>query len=148
MTIPLMCLNGKDITEYGLKPLEGTINTLMKPRPMKTLVTNENAFIHGSMVLSQKTARRYAKQDFSLLFYIQGGYSLTDLHRNIENLASTLIAGIDNTGVNELTIPEIETTYRLVYSSIDKYTDFSLSGNAIISIKFTEPNPNNRTLAL
>ena len=148
MTIPLMCLNGKDIEEWGLTPLEGTLNTLMKPAPMKTLVTNENAYLHGSMVLSQKTARRYAKQDFSLLFYIQGGYSLTDLHRNIENLVATLIAGINDTGVNELTIPEIETTYRLVYSSIDKYTDFSMSGNATISIKFTEPNPNNRTLAL
>lgn len=148
MTIPLMCLNGKDIEEWGLTPLEGTLNTLMKPAPMKTLVMNENAYLHGSMVLSQKTARRYAKQDFSLLFYIQGGYSLTDLHRNIENLVATLIAGINDTGVNELTIPEIETTYRLVYSSIDKYTDFNSSGNATISIKFTEPNPNNRTLAL
>lgn len=146
MTIPLMRLNGKDIAEYGLTPLEGTINTLMKPRPMKALITNENAYLHGSMVLSQKTARRYAKQDFSLLFYIRGGYSIIDLHRSVENLVSTLIAGINNTGVNELTIPEIETTYRLVYSSIDKYTDFNLSGNATISIKFTEPNPNNRTL--
>lgn len=148
MTIPLMCLNGKDIQEYGLTPLEGTINTLMKPAPLKAAVTNENSSLHGSHVLSAPTARRYAKQDFSLMFYLESA-SLTDLARTIDDLVAKLIAGKNNTGVNELTIPELERTYRLVYAgSFDKYTDFALTGCATVSIKFTEPNPNNRTLAV
>ncbi len=146
MTIPLMCLNGKDIQEWwGLTPLEGTLNTLMKPAPMKALVTNENAALHGSHILSAPTSRRYQKQDFSLMFYMKAA-SMTDLHRQVETLVSNLKNGVNNTGVNELTIPELETTFRLIYSSVDKYTNFGLSGGATISIKFTEPNPNNRAL--
>lgn len=141
-----MCLNGKDIQEYGLTPLEGTINTLMKPAPLKAAVTNENSSIHGSQVLSAPSSRRYAKQDLSLMFYLESS-SLTDLARCLDDLVAKLVAGKDNSGVNELTIPELERTYRLVYAgTIDKYTDFALSGCATISIKFTEPNPNNRTL--
>lgn len=148
MTIPLMCLNGKDIQEYGLTPLEGTINTLMKPAPMKAPATNENSSLHGSHILSAPSARRYAKQDLSLMFYLESA-SLTDLARSLEAIEEAITAGVNNTGVNELTIPEIERTYRLVYAgTIDKYKDFALSGCATISIKFTEPNPKNRTLAV
>lgn len=147
MTIPLMSLNGQDIRAWGLTPLDGTINTLFKPAPMKALVTNENAYLHGSQVLSQKTVRRYKKQDLSLLFYIRTP-SLTDLHTRLQDLVKALVEGIDGTGINTLTIPEIETTYRLIYEDIDKYNRVDFSGKATISIKFTEPNPNNRTMIL
>lgn len=146
-----MCLNGRDIEEWGLTPLEGTLQTLMKPAPEKPLVTNENASLHGSQVIATPTARRFQKQDMSLMFYIDAR-NVVDLHRRV----NTLVADLRNgkkvngsfTGINELTIPELETTFRLVLSPtpVDKYNLWSLTGAAAISIKFTEPNPNNRAL--
>jgi len=145
MARPVMLLNGQDIERWGISPLEGTMNTLMKPAPMKALVSNENASLHGSLVLYAPSARRYQKQDMSLLFYMQA-LSLTDLNRQVNALVEHLKNGKDNSGLNELKVPELETCYRLVYVSMDKYTNFGVSGSATISIKFTEPNPNNRAI--
>lgn len=142
---PHMALNGKDITEFGITPLDGTLNTLMKPAPTKKLATNENKSSHGIIVLSSPNARRYDKQDISLMFHIEAP-SLIDLNRMVENLVEELKQGKDGTGVNELAVPELEKCYRLVYVNADKYNNFGLSGEATLSIKFTETNPNNRTL--
>lgn len=142
---PRIALNGKDITAFGLTPLDGTLNTLMKPAPMKKLATNENKSAHGSIILCSPTSRRYDKQDLSLMFYIEAP-SIIDLSRMVETLVEELKQGKDATGVNELSVPELNKCFRLVYVSVDKYTNFGLSGSATLSIKFTEPNPNNRAL--
>lgn len=146
-----MSLNGRDIEEWGLTPLEGTLQTLMKPAPTKALPSNENASLHGSQMITTPSSRRYQKQEFSLMFYIDAR-TIPDLHRRIKQLTTDLTNGKklsgSYTGINELTIPELETTYRLVLAPqpIDKYDPYFLTGAAAISIKFIEPNPNNRAL--
>ncbi len=140
-----LSLNGKDIEAYNLVALDGTLNTLLKPAAPKKLITNENSAINGVMVVSTPSKRRVDKQDISLSFLI-GSTSLIDLRRDIDTLTQVLIAGKNNSGVNELVLPELEQCYRLIYSSISSYANFGLDGKAKITIKFTEPNPANRAL--
>ncbi|MCM1361761.1 MAG: hypothetical protein NC235_07650 [Clostridiales bacterium] len=138
-----MALNGKDLVAYNLIPLQGCIATLISPPTYKKLATNDNAALHGSTVLSSPTNRWLDKRDISLSFLLRSP-SFVDLQRNIDNLVDVLVNGVNKSGVNELYVPALEKTYRLVFVSIDRYTNFGLCGDATINIKFTEPNPNNR----
>lgn len=140
---PRMSLNGKDIAAYSLTPLDGCIGTLMAPASYKTLATNDNAAVHGSTVLSSPAKRRLAKRDITLSFLLRST-SFVDLQRDIDTLVAVLVNGKDDSGVNELYLPLLEKCYRLVFVSIDKYTNFGMQGSATLNIKFTEPNPNNR----
>lgn len=145
-----MCLNGRDIEEWGLTPWEGTYQTLMKPAPMKDLTKNENSSVHGTMLITTPSARRYKAQDMSLMFYIDAK-NIVDLDRRVQQLSADLVNGKkvngSYTGVNELTIPELGRTYRLTFNNqIEKFSVFGLTGAATISIKFHEPNPNNRAI--
>ena len=46
-------INGTDISAFGLKPLDGTLDNLMKPAEMKSLVYNENTAIDGSLAMTR-----------------------------------------------------------------------------------------------
>lgn len=138
-------LNGHDIEEYHLIALDGTLNVLMSPASTKKLVTNENSAIDGIMIVSTPSKRRVDKNELSIPFILKST-SLIDLRREIENFTQVLVAGKNNSGVNELYVAELQQCFRLVYNSISSYSNFGLDGKATIVIKFTEPNPNNRTL--
>ena len=89
-------LNGTDIAQYGITPLDGALNVLMKPAGYKKLVTNTNAAFDGVMPI----INAYRKKDsrtFTLNFLLRSA-SLIDRRRDIENLESVLRVG---TGVNE-----------------------------------------------
>jgi len=105
---PNIALNGIDISAYGLVPLEGTIATILKPPPLKKLVTNENAYMHGIMALTQPSGRRIDKQDMSLSFFLYAP-SMRDLYRQVTKIESLLINGEKDgsglyTGINTLTL--------------------------------------------
>lgn len=141
--IPNIYINDINISRFGLTPLKGNMEKLMTPPEYKNLVSNENASIHGSLYIAQPSVRKLAKQEFSLQFYLQAD-NINDLTQRIQNLDQFLINGKNNTGVNELYVQDIDTTYNLIYQKIDRYTDFNLTGNAVISIKFIEQNPAER----
>lgn len=140
-----MSINGKDITAYNLTPLEGCLNTLMSPATYKTIATNENEAIHGIQMLLTPSKRRIAQRNITLPFLLQST-SFVDLQRDTDSIIQMLVYGKGGSGVNELYVPMLQKCYRLVFISIDKYTNFGMSGAATLNIKFTEPNPNNRTL--
>lgn len=148
---PLIALNGQDIRGYGLRPLEGTIATLITPAKYKKMVSNDSSFVHGTLLLCSPDARKYDKRDISLSFYIQTP-SQMDLKREIDNLVQLLVKGVkDNegehdTGVNLFSLPDYGICLRLVFQEVSKVTPWLPKNNAVITIKFTEPNPNNRTL--
>lgn len=127
-------LNNKDIKTFGLTSLEGTLNALMKPAPMKALVFNENIMIDGSSALLEN--RKIQKRDILLPFIIAGS-SLADLAIKIDSLTRELISKKENI----LYVKELNRTYRLVYVGFDKYSNFYDSPKASIIIKFTELNP-------
>lgn len=148
---PLIALNGQDIRGYGLRPLEGTIATLITPAKYKKMESNSSNFIHGTLLLCSPAARKYDKKDILLSFYLRTP-SQIDLKREIDNLEQLLVKGVkDNegehdTGVNLFSLPEYGICLRLVFQEITKVTPWLPDSNAVITIKFTEPNPNNRTL--
>ena len=147
---PLIALNGRDIRGYGLVPLEGTIAALMTPPKYKKMVSNENSFIHGTMLLTKPANRRLEKRDVSLSFYLYAA-TQADLKRNLDNLVATLVAGVkdDNeqdTGVNLFSLPEYDICLRMVFVEVSKFTPWLPHNQAVITLKFTEPNPNNRSM--
>jgi hypothetical protein len=138
-------INGKDIAGMGLTALDGTLNALMKPSAYKKAVTNENAAMHGTTILSTPSLRRKDKQTISIPFLLRAD-SLIDLNKQIGNIESELVKGANGSGVNELYVAELDSTYRLYYDSMSSYANFGLEGAARVTIKFTEINPNNRSV--
>ena len=138
-------LNGNDIEMYHLTALDGTLNALMKPATYKKAVTNENAAVDGTMILSAPSARKVDKRTISIPFLLRS-VSLVDLQQELDNLAAVLVAGKDNTGINELYVHELNRCYRLYYDSTSPYANFGLDGYARVTLKFTEINPKNNRL--
>lgn len=140
-----IALNGNDIEKYHLTALDGTLNALMKPATYKKAVTNENAAVDGTMILSAPSVRKMDKRTISLPFLLRS-VSLVDLQQELDNLAEVLVAGKDNTGINELYVHELNRCYRLYYDSMSSYANFGLDGYARVTLKFTEINPKNNKL--
>lgn len=140
-----IALNGNDIEKYHLTALDGTLNALMKPATYKKAVTNENAAVDGTMILSAPSVRKVDKRTISLPFLLRS-VSLVDLQQELDNLAAVLVAGKDNTGINELYVHELNRCYRLYYDSMSSYANFGLDGYARVTLKFTEINPKNNKL--
>lgn len=140
-----IALNGNDIDMYHLTALDGTLNALMKPATYKKAVTNENAAVDGTMILSSPSVRKMDKRIISLPFMLRS-VSLVDLQQKLDNLAEVLVAGKDNTGINELYVHELNRCYRLYYDSMSSYANFGLDGYARVTLKFTEINPTNNKL--
>lgn len=138
----IMSLNGDDIEKYHLTSLQGNLATLMKPIGYKNLVSNENSSIDGSLILCSPSMRKAQKRDLSLKFLIKSA-SLLDLQRDTDTLVNVLISGKNGSGLNELHVPQLCKTFRLVFSTIDSYSNYGLDGWATLSIKFTEPDPTN-----
>ena len=135
-------LNGNDISMYHLTALDGTLNALMKPATYKKATTNDNASVDGTMILARPSARKVDKRSVSIPFYLHS-VSVIDLQRELDNLASVLVNGKDNTGINELYVHELGRCYRLYYENMASYANFGLDGTALVTLKFTEINPNN-----
>ena len=137
-----IALNGNDIEMYHLTALDGTLNALMKPATYKKAVTNENAAVDGTMILSAPSVRKVDKRIISLPFLLRS-VSLIDLQQELDNLAEVLVNGKDNTGINELYVTELNRCYRLYYEGMSSYANFGLDGYAMVTLKFTEINPAN-----
>ena len=138
-------LNGNDIEMYHLTALDGTLNALMKPATYKKAVTNENAAVDGTMILSAPSVRKVDKRTISIPFLLRS-VSLVNLQQELDNLAAVLVAGKNNTGINELYVHELNRCYRLYYDSMSSYANFGLDGYARVTLKFTEINPTNNKL--
>ena len=151
---PQILLNGNDISTYKLMPIDGTLATVLTPPKYKKLVSNASSFIHGENVISSPESRRLDKQDISLTFLLMED-TLANLKIALDDLEQTLIQGKNNSGVNELTFPDVPAggeeeeedsclCLRLVYTEMSKFTPWQPHGKAIVTLKFVEPNPNNR----
>lgn len=139
-----MFINGNDISQYGLIALEGTIAALIKPNTYKDLPKNENLSMHGTVIFANPSLRKVKQRDVTLPFLFQSS-SLYAMQRALNALRDDLINGTED-GVNEIYIPAIGTRFYLIFNSMPAFAHFGdlRNGMAKISIKFTEPNPNNR----
>ena len=138
-----VALNGRDIDEYDIVPLEGFLNALLKPAGLKKLVTNSNSAFDGVIPVINGNRKR-DKRNVTLNFFLRAS-SLIDKRRCVENLEEKLIAGKDNSGINELYVHELGQCYRLIYEGVQTYNAVC-EDKVIIAVKFTEycPTPENR----
>lgn len=142
-------INGKDIAELGLTPLFGTLDNILKPAPLKKLVTNTNSTIDGVMPVNA-ASRKVDKRDFSMLFRLQSASDI-DLYRMRVKLEEFLRNGVtdgtDKSGINEICFVRYEVCLRAIFNKIDKYQGATPhSGVASISVNFTEIDPTNRDM--
>ncbi len=142
-------INGVDIAELGLTPLFGTLDNVLKPAPMKKLITNTNSAIHGVLPVNQ-TSRKVDKRDFSMLFRLKSASDI-DMYRMLSKLEAFLRNGVtignDISGINEICFVGYEICLRAVFNKIDKYASTTPhSGVASISVNFTEFDPTNRDM--
>jgi len=140
-----MLLNGVEISAYNLTPTNGTLNAIQAFGGYKKTVTNDNKAIDGTRIVTTPDKRYKDKRTVILPFVLQTA-SLYELERAKDQLEEVLKWGKDNTGINELYIPNLGKCYRLWLESIDKYTNFGACGICTLQIKFTEPNPANRSI--
>ncbi len=137
-----MLLNGTDISAYNITPTKGTLKALQQPAHFKKTITNENASMHGTRIVTTPNKRRRDKRTVIIPFVCEMG-SLYELEKAKDELEALLVAGRDNSGINELYVPNLGKCYRLWFEDIEKYDNFGTSGMATFQIKFTEPNPTN-----
>jgi len=140
-------INGIDITALDLTMLDGSLDNLLKPNELKSLVMNENASIDGYLAIL--TDRKVKSRDVSVRFLVRST-SQIDLVKKIDYLTEFLTKGSkdvygNDSGENRFHIIELERVYRLVYLKCDKYDGFG-EDSAIVSITFKELNPLNRSL--
>ncbi len=142
-----MRINGKDAGGLGLTCNEGTLNALMKPAQFKKMISNQNSSAHGTSYLTDPSKRFLAEQDIAIPVYLRAE-SLIDTQRRMDDLVEFLKNGVESnsgyTGINEIYVPCIEKTFRLIYKDITKFGLFSIDGGVLMSIKFTEFDPSNR----
>ncbi len=136
-------INGIDLDDYGIVPLEGFLNTILKPAGFKKLATNTNTAFDGVIPIANGNRKRDSRT-VTLNFLIRS-VSIIDKRRCIERLESALMAGKNDSGVNELFVAELEQCYRLIFDGITSYNGAN-EEKAIIAVKFTEfcPTPENR----
>lgn len=137
-----MLLNGKDVFSYNITPTKGTLKALQQPAKYKKTIMNENAAMHGTRIVTTPSKRRKDKRTVIIPFVCEMG-SLYELEQAKDRLEALLVAGRDNSGINELYVPNLGKCYRLWFEDIEKYDNFGTSGMATFQIKFTEPDPTN-----
>ena len=136
-------INGYSLADLGLIASEGTINALLLPANPKKIVYNDNNTIHGSVALTSN--RKIDKREISLPFFLASQTdTLSGINVVLENLQTLLLAGKNNTGVNELEFNNINRKFQLVYNGFSKYSTFNYSGKANVTIKFVELKPFDR----
>ena len=138
MTITINNVNVK--TTYGVIPLRGTLDALMKPYSMKKVSAVSSAAVDGDISVSIPAMRKAASRYVSIPFKVNGS-SIADLDGKITAFISFLRNGYGNQGINNLKVIELNKTYRLMYDSADRYSNFSDSGCCTLTVKFYEPNP-------
>jgi len=142
-----VAINGVDITALKLIMLDGSLDNLLKPNELKSLVMNENASIDGSLAIL--TNRKVKSRDVSIRFLVKS-QSQIDLVKKLDDLIDFFTKGSKDvygsySGENRFHIIELERVYRLVFLKCDKYDGFG-EDSALLSLSFKELNPFNRSL--
>lgn len=126
-----------DVTLKGVRMGDGFINNLLIPPPIKEFVENKSPAEHGKTVLFGNVF--FDERDVVLTFEIQGS-SRSDYISKYKALMAELAKG-----QVRLHVPEIsDDIYNLIYQKASSFAINRAGTFSKISVKFNEPNPNNR----
>lgn len=128
-------------SDYGVAMGEDFINVLTEPLSMKEYVENESRLEHGKRVIVDDEPK-IASRDLTLEFTIEGSTPADFLKKKTKFLQLMYSGSIT------LQVPEVgDEIYHLIYTG--KSGEFGMNPQRTFChmvLKFTEPNPNNRTL--
>lgn len=134
-------LNGIDIYELGLRELDGTLNALNTPAPLKPLVKNENSAMNGVSYVSAQN-RKINERKVNLPFLLQCD-SLQEQQDRLNELRDFLVRGNGN-GVNEVQVAETGLVYYFIFEDFKSFSNFGMDGYCRVNLQFIEPNPKSR----
>lgn len=124
---------------YGVRMGDGFIDTIEAPNQLKDMVENESRLQHGKRVI--KGAVKFSSRDLSLTFRILGN-TPQELKTNKKAFYTFLYKSFF-----EMKLPQSGTEiYKLRY--LGKNVSYGQNGagtSCMITAKFEEPNPNDRT---
>lgn len=138
MDSPTIYINGKNAkTEWGVLTTSNTLSALLAPPALKERITNSSRLEHGSRIdaSNPKVAQRELNLEVQMIadnetqFYARHESFCTELQK----------VTIDLYLSDRPTV-----IYHFLYNSCSQYTQFR-RGIATLSLKLTEPNPNDRT---
>lgn len=131
-------INGKDaFNTFGVFLGGNSIDALLTPPSAKKRISNESRLLPGIQVIDYKNVPQ--SRDITLVFYFKGK-DYSNLYSMIEAFIQELMNGITTFVINELPLVKFKLDFES--SSPIKQINGKL---AKISLKFTEPNPNDRS---
>lgn len=129
-------INGADMWEtWGAVLGRGAHEALLNPAPAKELISNKSRLEHGKRVIT--TNMKVDERDVTIPVFICGstrGDLLVKYKAFVDQLSSGLI---------ELKVADLHTTYNLIYNSCSSYGNYGQTKAKLI-LKMNEPNPKNR----
>ena len=133
-------LNNTDAGTIGVKMGKGFLDALLAPKPLKEFVSNESRLEDGVRTIVPSTPK-IASRDVTLTFQITGSNS-TAFNTNKAAFFALLYAGSVTIEVPQNSSEK----FKLIYVGNAPAYKGGLSGYACkVTVKFNEPNPNDRS---
>ena len=128
-------INGYILSNLGVTLLEGSYASLLTPPQMKDWVSNDDPRMDGIDYIVPETPV-VKERNVNLYFMVKGATQAEFLSRY-----NTFI-GLLQSGMANVSIPDLGETYALKYESCTSFDHFGLTV-CKVAVKFTEPQPKN-----
>ncbi len=133
-------INGKDMFgTWGARFQQGAYSEFLTPPPIKDFIENEDRSQDGTQVLPDIPRLDEREVNVNVIL-------TADTEREFITRYNSFVAELTRGGWLAISIPRLNTTFRMLYVSSTK---FGYYGNTCtLSIRFREPNPANRSNVL
>jgi hypothetical protein len=133
----IITINGRDLAYYGVTLLDGGYAALLTPPDIKEWVTNDDPRKDGVEYITPSTIR-VKERSVNLIFHIAGSTEAEFLSR-LNSFVSLL-----QSGMVKFYFGDLRQAYTLKYESCTSFDQFGLK-MCKLAVKFTEPNPKDKT---
>lgn len=131
-------INNKNIWEtWGAELMDGSMEALLTPAPLKDYIQNESRLEHGTRIISTPESCKMAEREISIPVLITGT-GKSDYLSKYASFVNELISG-----KIALKVPALGKVYNLYYLSCGKYGSYGECRGKLM-VKLKEPNPADR----
>ena len=128
-------INGYTLSGLGVTLLDGSYASLLTPAQLKEWVSNDDPRMDGVQYIVPATPV-VKERNVNLYFMVKGATQAEFLSRY-----NTFI-GLLQSGMANISIPDLGATYALKYESCTSFDHFGLT-MCKVAVKFIEPHPTN-----
>lgn len=129
-------INGMPLSSMGVMLVNNPNAALLAPAPVKEVIQNDDPKKNGVQLLPTNPLI-VNEREVTLTFLIRGS-SDSDFLAKYTSFVQMLMSGIIT-----LYVPDLNSYYRLLYSSSTQFENYRLNG-CKLAVKFREPDPTNR----